>query len=52
VDEGLHQSSNIISTMNRRALLNKLILYAVGLFFALIILWMVVRKLFVPHETS
>jgi vesicle transport through interaction with t-SNAREs 1 len=52
VDEGLNQSSTIISTMNRRALLNKLILYAVGLFFALIILWMVGRKLFVPHETS
>jgi vesicle transport through interaction with t-SNAREs 1 len=52
VDDGLNQSSSIITTMNRRALINKLVLYAVGLFFALTCLWMVGRKLVFAHRTS
>jgi vesicle transport through interaction with t-SNAREs protein 1 len=50
VDEGLNQSSGILSAMNRRALANKIVLYAVGLFFALLCLWMIVRKFVAPHH--
>jgi vesicle transport through interaction with t-SNAREs 1 len=52
VDDGLNQSSSIINTMNRRALINKIVLYAVGLMFALICLWMVGNKLIFAHKST
>lgn len=46
VDEGLEQSSNILTSMNRRALVNRLVIYAVFAIIALACLWIVYTKLF------
>jgi vesicle transport through interaction with t-SNAREs 1 len=46
VDEGLDQSNSILTTMNRRALMNKLIIWGIFGFICLLCLWIVYARIF------
>lgn len=46
VDEGLEQSSTILTTMNRRALINRLVIYAVFGVISLACMWIVYARIF------
>lgn len=46
VDDGLDESNNILSQMNRRALINKLVIYGIFALISMIVLWILYSKLF------
>jgi vesicle transport through interaction with t-SNAREs 1 len=46
VDEGLEQSNAVLSSMNRRAFLNKMVIYAIYAFIAMVVLWIIYSRLF------
>lgn len=46
VDDGLTESNAILSQMNRRALMNKLVIYGIFAFISVVIMWILYSKLF------